>query len=278
LLAAVERAAADVGTPQALHVKVDTGLRRYGAKPELAVALARRAAASAHLRLEGLATHFATAEDADDVFAIEQRAALLRAVDALAAEGIEPGCVHMANSGALLRGPEFHADAVRGGIAIYGIAPSPDRPLPPGMKPVLTLRSRVQRVFDLEPGDTVGYGRTFRAARPLRAALVPIGYGDGYRRQLSNRAWMIIGGERAPVLGRVSMDQTVVGIPDGVDVQVGTEVVVAGGDPAFGAPSMDELGAMVGTNSYEMLTGIASRVPRCYRRQGRIVEIADLAD
>ncbi|HEX5500536.1 MAG TPA: alanine racemase C-terminal domain-containing protein, partial [Thermomicrobiales bacterium] len=154
--------------------------------------------------------------------------------------------------------------------------PSPDRPLPAGARPVLTLRSRVQRVFDLAPGDTVGYGRTFRADRPLRAALVPVGYADGYRRQLANRAWMIVGGERAPVLGRVSMDQTVVAVPPGVDVRVGDEVIVAGGDPALGAPSMDDLGEMVGTNSYEMLTGIPARVPRHYLRHGQIVEIAEL--
>jgi alanine racemase len=277
LLAAVERAAAG-GAPLAVHVLVDTGLRRYGAKPELAIALARRVAAHADLRLQGLATHFATSEEAGDVFADEQRAALLAVVAMLAREGIAPNMVHMANSGAVLRGPEFHADAVRPGIAVYGVPPAPEQPLPAGMRPVLTLRSRVQRVFDLAPGDTVGYGRTFRAERPLRAALVPIGYADGYRRQLSNRAWMAIGGERAPVLGRVSMDQTVVAAPAGVDVRIGDEAIVAGGEPALGAPSLDELGALVGTNSYEMLTGIAARVPRHYFRSGEIVEIAEFPD
>ncbi|HEU5430850.1 MAG TPA: alanine racemase, partial [Thermomicrobiales bacterium] len=277
LLAAVERAAADAPEPLAMHVLVDTGLRRYGAMPELAIALARRIAAHPNLRLQGLATHFATSEDAGDTFADEQRDLLLRVVDALAREGIAPATVHMANSGALLRGSAFHADAVRGGIAIYGIAPSIDRPLPGGVRPALTLHSRVQRVFDLASGDTVGYGRTLKVERPMRAALVPIGYADGYRRQLANHAWMIVGGERAPLLGRVSMDQAVVAAPGGVDVQVGTEVIVAGGDPALGAPSMDDLGAMVGTNSYEMLTGISARVPRHYVRAGEVVEIAEMA-
>jgi alanine racemase len=278
LLAAVERAAMHSSASQAAHVMVDTGLRRYGGKPDLAIALARRIAAHPNLRLQGLATHFATSEDAGDTFADEQRAVLLAVVDALAREGIAPASVHMANSGALLRGPEFHADAVRGGIAIYGIAPSADRPLPAGVRPVLTLRSRVQRVFYLAPGDTVGYGRTFRAEAPMQAALVPIGYADGYRRQLAHRAWMIVGGERAPLLGRVSMDQVVVASPPDVDVRVGTEVIVAGGDPALGAPSMDELGEMVGTNSYEMLTGISLRVPRHFLRGGEIVEIADMGE
>ncbi len=278
LLDAIEQAAANASDLLAVHVKVDTGLRRYGAEPALAVELARRAATNPKLRLDGLATHFATSEDDGDTFTVEQRAVLLHVVDTLAREGIAPVSVHMANSGALLRGPEFHADAVRGGIAIYGIAPSADRPLLAGMRPALTLRSRVQRVFDLAPGDTVGYGRTFRAEQSIRAALVPIGYADGYRRQLSNRAWMVVGGERAPVLGRVSMDQAVVAVPAGVDARLGTEVIVAGGDPALGAPSMDELGDLIGTNSYEMLTGIAARVPRHYLRNGEIVEIVDFAN
>ncbi|HEX5500541.1 MAG TPA: alanine racemase, partial [Thermomicrobiales bacterium] len=124
LLTAVERAAAEASAPRLVHVLVDTGLRRYGGKPELAVALARRVAAHPALRLAGLATHFATSEDAGDTFADEQRAALLAVVETLAREDIAPGIVHMANSGALLRGSEFHADAARPGIAIYGLAPS----------------------------------------------------------------------------------------------------------------------------------------------------------
>ncbi len=273
--ATVARCAARRSRPVRLHVKVDTGLRRYGAYPELAAGLARRVAANPNLTLEGLFTHFATSEDEDDPFAEEQYAALRAVSERLAAEGVVARRVHAANSGGVLGGSAFHAGAVRPGIAIYGIAPSADRPLLPGMRPVMTLRSRLVRLFPLSPGDTVGYGRTFRAGRSILAGLVPIGYADGYRRQLSGRGWMAVQGERAPVLGRVSMDQTVVELPAGAEHRVGDEVVVAGADPAGVAPTMDQLGEIVGTNSYEMLVGISARVPRHYVRGGKLVAVAE---
>ena len=275
LLDAIAAAAAREQRQVRVHVKVDTGLRRYGAYPELAAALARRVAANPSLALEGLFTHFATSEDDGDPFAAEQFEALRAVVEGLAAEGIAARRVHAANSGGMLGGSAFHAGAVRPGIAIYGIAPSADRPLLPGMRPVLTLRSRLVRVFALSPGDTVGYGRTFRAGRPMLAGLVPIGYADGYRRQLSGRSWMAVRGARAPVLGRVSMDQTVVELPVGPEHRLGEEVVVAGADPDGVAPTMDLLGEIVGTNSYEMLVGIAARVPRHYVRGGELVAVAE---
>ena len=273
--ATAARRAARGPQPVGVHVKADTGLRRYGAYPELAAGLARRVAANPGLTLEGLFTHFATSEDDGDPFAAEQFAALRAVVDGLAAEGIAARRVHAANSGGVLAGSAFHAGAVRPGIAIYGIAPSVDRPLLPGMRPVLTLRSRLVRVFALSPGDTVGYGRTFRAGRPMLAGLVPVGYADGYRRQLSGRSWMAVRGARAPVLGRVSMDQTVVELPAGPEHRPGDEVVVAGADPDGVAPTMDQLGAIVGTNSYEMLVGIAARVPRHFVRGGELVAVAE---
>ena len=275
LLDAIAAAAAREQRQVRVHVKVDTGLRRYGAYPELAAALARRVAANSSLALEGLFTHFATSEDDGDPFAAEQFEALRAVVEGLAAEGIAARRVHAANSGGMLGGSAFHAGAVRPGIAIYGIAPSADRPLLPGMRPVLALRSRLVRVFALSPGDTVGYGRTFRAGRPMLAGLVPIGYADGYRRQLSGRSWMAVRGARAPVLGRVSMDQTVVELPVGPEHRLGEVVVVAGADPDGVAPTMDQLGEIVGTNSYEMLVGIAARVPRHYVRGGEVVAVAE---
>lgn len=276
LLEAVERAAAGRSYPPlCLHVKVDTGLRRYGAFPDVAAAIARRIAQHPSLVLEGFSTHFATSEDEGDTFAAEQLAVLRAVADQLAGEGIVARRVHAANSGGLLSGAEFHAGAVRPGIAIYGIAPSADRPLLPSMRPVLTLRSRLVRVFALGPGDTVGYGRTFRADRQMLAGLVPIGYADGYRRQLSGRGWMAVAGERSPILGRVSMDQTVVALPVGRQHRLGDEVVVAGADPDGVAPTMDELGELIGTNSYEMLISIAPRVPRHYLRGGAVVAVVE---
>jgi alanine racemase len=128
----------------------------------------------------------------------------------------------------------------------------------------------VARVFDLAPGDSVTYGRTFVADRPMRAALVPIGYADGYRRSLSNRGVMLLGGRRAPVLGRICMDQTVIAVPDGVEARVGDEVVLIGtqGDTAISA---DDLAALAGAIGYEIGTGLGARVPREYWRGGVVV-------
>ena len=269
-VAAAARAMA-LPAPAAVHVKADTGMRRYGAPPEEAVALARRVAADPALRLAGFSTHFAAADEADEGFTREQAARFDRCLAALAADGIRPAAVHAANSAAALRSRRYDYDLVRAGIALYGLPPSEDVPLLPGMRPVLALKSRVARIVTLAAGDTVGYGRTYRASGRERAGLVPIGYGDGYRRGLSGRAWMGVRGRRAPVLGRVSMDQTMVALPWDDGLVVGEEVVVAGGGEESGAPSVPELAGMVGTISYEIVTGLATRVPRRYLRGGVVV-------
>ncbi len=146
------------------------------------------------------------------------------------------------------------------------------------MRPVMTVHGRITRVFDLSPGDEVGYGGTYRVKDNERAALVPIGYADGYRRGLSSQGWMSVRGQRADVIGRVSMDQSVIRLPDGLDVEPGEPVVIAGnGTTSMGvAPTMDDLAALTGTIGYEMATGLTARLPRLYVRNGELVAIADL--
>lgn len=255
--------------PPGVHVKVDTGMRRYGADPEAAVALAWRTADDPMVTLLGCSTHFAAADEPDERFTRQQAERFDRVLSRLAEVGLAPRLVHAANSAAALRSRRYDYDLVRMGIALYGLRPSPKIDLAAGMRPVLSLRSRVARVIELSPGDTVGYGRTHRVDRPGRAALVPIGYGDGYARALSGRGWMGIGGRKAPILGRVSMDQTVVGVPDGLDVEVGDEVVVLG-RAEDGAPTVEALAMLTGTIAYEVVTAIAARVERHVQRDGRI--------
>jgi len=269
LLGAISEAARslDLPRPPAVHVKVDSGMRRYGARPDLAVALARRIAADPALRLAGLSTHFAAADEPDEQPTADQAAVLDRVRAELADYGIVPEVVHAANSAAALRSPRFHYGMARVGIALYGLPPSPETALPPGLRPVMSLHSRVTRVLALDPGDGVGYGLTYRAAAPERAALIPIGYGDGYRRALSGKGWMGIQGRPAPVIGRVSMDQTVVRLGPEVTVAVGDEVVVVGGE-GTGAPSVAEVAALLDTIPYEVVVGIMPRVPRIYRTAG----------
>lgn len=272
LLAAIAEAARAGGLaePPGVHVKVDSGMRRYGAERELAVVLAARVAADACLRLTGLSTHFANADEADEAVTQDQARCFERVVADLAAVGIEPELLHAANSAATLRSERYHYRLVRVGIALYGLAPSAAVVLPAELRPALTVTSRLTRVIGLEPGDGVGYGMTYRAARRERVAVVPIGYADGYRRGLSDRGWMGFRGGRAPLRGRVSMDQAVIGLDDGVAAAVGDEVVVIG-DGRDGGPTVAELAEELGTISYEVVVGISGRVPRLYRSGGEVM-------
>ena len=271
---AILAATAASSTTARVHVKVDTGLNRYGALPAVATELARRAQQDDRIAFVGLFTHFASSDETDTAFTFDQVARLEAIQLAWAEEGIAPEIVHSCNSGGVIWG-EFPG-MIRPGMILYGIAPSDEVPILPGMAPALTVRSRVQRVFPLEVGESVGYNRTYVAERRQLAALVPVGYADGYRRELSSRGWVGIAGYQCPVLGRVSMDQIVVGIPEDATISVGSEVVVMGGSGGLGAPTIEEVARMVGTNPYEILTGISARVPRVYRRSGRVVEVEDL--
>ncbi len=179
-------AAAMDKAPYPVHVKVDTGLNRFGVAEERAIAFVRRATADPRLSVDGLSTHFATADVIGDPFLAEQERRFAAIVAALSAHGLRPRVVHAANSGAALQGVACW-DMVRVGIALYGIPPAPDFPMPPGLVAALSVQSRVVRVIDLPAGATVGYGRTFTASRPCRAAVVPVGYADGLPRSLSNR-------------------------------------------------------------------------------------------
>jgi alanine racemase len=261
--------------PVAIHLKVDTGMRRYGCEPDEAAPLAQAIAANPALQLAGVFTHFACADEQDERPTLDQFQRFDRALADIRDRGIDPGLRHAANSAGTLRSRQFDLDMVRLGIAMYGIAPSSDVSLAAGMRPAMTLRSNVGRVLRLTAGDRVSYGGTYRATRDGQAALIPLGYADGYRRALSNRGWMEICHERAPVLGRVCMDQTIVGLPDHCLVSTGEEVTVAGSGDGI-APTWDELAAIVGTIPYEIVTGIGPRVPRLYVARGEVIAVEDL--
>ncbi|MGN6812224.1 MAG: alanine racemase [Thermomicrobiales bacterium] len=276
LATAAAVAAAARAEPATVHVEIDTGLHRFGTPAAAAVETISQIAALPGLRLGGLYTHFATADETDRSFLDEQRASFAAVVAAVRAAGIAAPVIHADNSAAALTGPSAAVQLIRPGVALYGLSPSATVPAAPALRPVLTLRTRVARVIALAPGDSVSYGRTFIADRPMRAALVPLGYGDGYRRALSNQGELLLGGRPARVLGRVCMDQTVIAVPDGVAVAVGDDVVAIGaqGDQRVTA---DRLAVLAGTIPYEIGTGITSRVPRYYLRGSQMIAIEDLA-
>ena len=272
-------AAADGGAaePVRVHVKLDTGMGRLGTRdPAEARAVAEAVSAAAPaLRLTGAMTHFATADDpADGGFMAGQ----LRRYEPFVAElrRAAPGIVvHAANSAATLRDPATHHDLVRCGIAVYGGDPGNRDPAARGLEPALELRTYVAAVKPARVGESTGYGRTWVAASATWLATLPIGYGDGVRRALSNNAEVIVGGHRCPLVGNVSMDNVTAelgpgGPPPGVGV--GTPAWIIGGEAGGGERvGAEELARRIGTINYEIFCGISRRVPRAYHRDGEPV-------
>lgn len=234
------------------HVKVDTGMGRIGAGPDAALGVVRHLAALKAVRVQGIYTHLASAED-DAALTAEQLKRFRRVVDALAREGLRPPLVHAANSAGALRRPASRFDLVRPGLAVYGLFP--------GFEPALTLKSKIVFLKTVPKGATVSYGATWRAKRPARVATLPIGYGDGYARALSNRASVLVGGRRCPVIGRVTMDQTMVDVSAVPQVRVGEDAVLIGRQGGAEVPAT-ELARLCGTIPYETVTALSSRVPR----------------
>ncbi|HEX6652810.1 MAG TPA: alanine racemase [Thermoleophilaceae bacterium] len=240
-----------------VHVKLDTGMSRLGTKDrELALRLAARP------NVVGLMTHFATADERGDDFFPAQLAAFLEFV---AEVGRDDLTVHAANSAAALRDPESHLDMVRCGVAIYGLDPFQSDPADHGLEPAMTLRSWVAALRRLDAGESAGYGRRWTADEPTWLATVPVGYGDGWRRALTNNADVLIHGRRHPLVGAVSMDNVTVALGTDTDAAVGDEVVLIG---AQGGERIlaEEVARRLGTINYEVTTGLLPRVEREHRR------------
>jgi alanine racemase len=244
-----------------VHVKIDTGMHRVGVwPPEEAPAFARRVQ-DAGLEVEGLFTHFARSEE-DEVTTKEQLDLFLESAEAIRSVGVTPRLLHAANSGATILHPDSHLDLVRPGIALYGVEPAPGVGTHLGLRPGLTWRSQVSAVKRLAAGEAISYGHRYRLERDAWVATVPVGYADGYPRQLTNVGEVLIGGRRSRVAGTVTMDQLVVDCGDG-EVRVGDAVMLIGsqGNETIGA---DALGRLFGTIGYEIVSRIGDRVPRRY--------------
>lgn len=247
-----------------VHLKLDSGMGRLGARPD-AVAALTDAAAHASVDVVGLMTHFATADETEGEnagFMVEQLVRFRALIEPLR-ERFPTALVHAANSAATLRATDTHFDMVRCGIAVYGCDPFGRDPADHGLRPAMSLRSYLASVKPLLGRESVGYGRRWRAARGTWIGAVPFGYADGYPRAYANNAQVLVGGRRVPVVGMVSMDQLTVDLgPEAGDV-VGDEVVLLGtqGDERLTA---EELGAWRDTINYEVTCAVGSRVPREY--------------
>ncbi len=243
------------------HIKIDSGMGRMGISPASAVQLAERLQGLPNLKVEGIYTHFATADEADKSFCLEQLRVFKETLASLQTAGVRPWLVHAAATGALLDVPESHFDMVRPGIGLYGLYPGDQVANRPDLRPVLRVISRLILVKQIKAGQTVGYGQTWRAGRDSVVGIVPIGYHDGYVRSLSNKAVMTVRGVHAPVIGRISMDQTIVDLTGVAGAVVGDSVVVIDDDPA--APnSVVNLARVMQTIPYEVTALLGNRVAR----------------
>ena len=267
---ALSAAAEAAGRRRAVHVKVDTGMGRYGLLPDEVVDFVRALAALPGLTLEGLYTHFAVADLADKSYTHQQFNRFLEVVQAVEAAGFSIPLKHAANSAATLDLPETHLDAVRPGLILYGMRPSDEVEPAIPLRPALTLKSHVARLRTLPPGSSISYGRTYITTRPTPVALVPVGYGDGYHRLASNRGAVLIRGRRAPILGRVCMDQLVVDVSDIPDAAQDDEVVLIGRQEDEEITA-EEVAGWFETINYEVTTSLLPRVARRYVRSGRVV-------
>jgi alanine racemase len=258
LLSNVARA---LGKRARVHLKVDTGMGRLGVRPEIARELAGTIARDPYLELEGVCTHYGSAASPVPFHTSEQVTSFVKLVEEIRSDGVRTPLVHASNSAALFSTLSEHFSMVRVGLGLFGLNPGN---LPVGdnpLKPVLSLRTQVVFLKDLPAGSPVGYNRTHVTKRQTRIAIVPFGYSDGYPYALSNRANVLVRGERAPVLGAVSMDYTTIDVTDVRDVQVGEEVTVIGasGKRRIGA---EDLARIIGTIPYEITARLGRRVAR----------------
>ncbi len=259
---ALDRAAQQAGRRVAVHLKIDTGMGRIGIRPEEAPAFLERLRTYSRLRIRGLMSHFPRADEADKGYSLEQIGRFRRVAEATRGFGIE--FRHMANSAALLDLPGSHFDAVRPGIALYGLPPSRQiaNPRVRDLEPVLEWKTRITFLKEVPAGTGLSYGHAFRTERPSLIATVPVGYADGLDRRLSNDLELLVGGLRCPQVGRITMDMSLVDVTRlRGQVALGDEAVIIGrqgGDQV----TADELAARLDTINYEIVSAIAQRVPR----------------
>jgi alanine racemase len=264
-LDAIAASAAATGTPARLQIKVDTGLSRGGVPAALWSEVFRRAREgedAGRWRVTGIWSHLACSDEPDSPLNEVQESRFEVALAAADRAGLRPEVRHLANSAAAILRPSSRYDAVRCGIAIYGLDPAPGHTPDLGLVPAMTVRTRLAMVKRVEAGDSVSYGATWTAEHPTSVGLVPVGYGDGVPRHASNAAEVAVGGKRRPIRGRVCMDQFVVDL-DGDLPAEGAEVVLFGA-PVDGRPTAQDWAEACGTINYEIVTRIGGRMSRRY--------------
>lgn len=257
------KAAEETGHAVKLHLKVDTGMNRVGVKTlEEAENVLAFISAHERLSLEGVMTHFATADETDKTYTRKQNARFREFIDLVRSRGFSP-LVHAANSGAALDSTELAYDMVRVGIALYGCYPSDEVTRDVALEPAMSLHTQISHIKTVAEGEKLSYGCTFTTPGDMRIATLPIGYADGFNRLLSNRGEVLVGGQRARVVGRVCMDQILIDVT-GIDNVKLHDDVVCFGRQGGGLIPVEEYASLCGTINYEILCALSPRVPRLY--------------
>lgn len=267
----ISNAARELNTRARVHIKIDTGMARLGVFPENALDFARAARELPNIDIDGVFTHFAMS-DTPDAFGVKgwgntytqsQLEKFRGVIASLENAGISPRYRHCANSPTTVHLAEARFNLVRAGILLYGLDPSPEMPRPSDFIPALSFKTKIALVKPVPAGTYVSYGCTFRAERPTRIAVIMAGYADGFRRKPNNYGEVLIHGKRAPIAGRVCMDQTMIDVTDIEGVQAGDEVVMIGRQEQAEI-SAEEVGEKLGTNNYETIATISARSERRY--------------
>ena len=264
---ALDAAAARLYRKARIHVKIDTGMGRLGVPCEEAGLFFRQLGELRNIEVEGILSHFASADELDQAgreYTAKQAERFRAAVQTAAASGFVPRYLHIANSAAAFGLELSGCNLVRPGIALYGALPSADFAGKMDLRPVMALKSRIAMLKWVEPGTSVSYARRYTAGERTLVASVPVGYADGYRRSLTNKGEALVRGVRVPVIGTVCMDWIMLDVSRVADVTVGDEVVLMGSDQAGNAIRAEELADWAQTISYEFFCGISKRVPRVY--------------
>ncbi len=264
------------GTSLPVHVKIDTGLSRLGFQAtEKAAGEVAQIAGMGHIIVEGLFTHFAKSDAKDKSMAISQMERFGTMQKMLAGYGISIPIAHCSNSAAIIDMPEAHMDLVRAGISLYGMWPSSEvQKENISLRPALSLKSCIVFLKELEQGRAVSYGATYETSGNQRIATIPVGYGDGYPRSLSNRGYVLVHGRRAPICGRICMDQFMVDVTDIPEAAEGDIVTLVGTDGAE-TITMEGIGELSGRFNYEFACDLGKRIPRVYKKGGKAVQAKD---
>lgn len=272
----MEAAAAKMNKKIIVHAKIDTGLSRLGFQvTEAAADEIARISQMPHIIIEGMFTHFAKSDAKDKTMANRQMEAFANMKKMLKERNVEIPMIHCSNSAAIIDMPEANMSVVRAGISLYGMWPSDEvKKENIDLAPVMSLKSCIVFLKELEKGRTISYGATYETTRNQRIATIPVGYGDGYPRSLSNKGYVLIHGKKAPICGRICMDQFMVDVTDIPEAQEGDVVTLVGKD--CGAEiTMEEIGDLSGRFNYEFACDLGKRIPRVYVKNGEVVETKD---